>query len=198
MLERHFHVQPDKFRQVAVSVGVFGPENPAHGEDLAEVGGDGHLLVQLRGLGQIGGPFEVRHLEDVGAALAGATDDFGGVDLGEPFGPQRVAEQLADAGNQPKDGLVGGGPEVQDAVVQARVLVDGDVGAAVFFLVVVCDAPRRVFDLQRQLGLGGRHHPYLLHLKLDVLLGAALDLRRSLFHRGVNVNNAFFRNSARN
>lgn len=42
-----------------------------HAEDLVKVGADAHLLVELRGLGQVGAGFEVRHGEDVGPSLAG-------------------------------------------------------------------------------------------------------------------------------
>ena len=53
VLEGHLHVESDELCQVAVGVGVLGPEDPAHREHLPEVGGDGHLLVELRGLGQV-------------------------------------------------------------------------------------------------------------------------------------------------
>lgn len=43
----------------------------AHAEDLVKVGADAHLLVELRGLSQVGAGFEVRHGEDVGPSLAG-------------------------------------------------------------------------------------------------------------------------------
>lgn len=43
-----------------------------HTEDLVEVSADAHLLVELRGLGQVGAGFEVRHGEDVGSSLTGS------------------------------------------------------------------------------------------------------------------------------
>ena len=43
--------------------------------------------------------------------------------------PQRVSEELAHRGLNPKDGLVRGCSEVNDAVVQARVLAHADVRA---------------------------------------------------------------------
>ena len=43
-----------------------------HAEDLVKVSADAHLLVELRGLGQVGAGFEVRHGEDVRSALAGS------------------------------------------------------------------------------------------------------------------------------
>lgn len=43
----------------------------AHAEDLVKVSADAHLLVELRGLSQVGAGFKVRHGEDVGPSLAG-------------------------------------------------------------------------------------------------------------------------------
>jgi len=48
---------------VTVGVGVLGPEDPAHGVHPVKVPGNGHLLVQLRRLGQVGRAFEVGHLQ---------------------------------------------------------------------------------------------------------------------------------------
>lgn len=42
-----------------------------YAEHLVEVSADAHLLVELRGLGQVGAGLEVRHGEDVGPSLAG-------------------------------------------------------------------------------------------------------------------------------
>ena len=53
VLESHLHVEADKLCQVAVGVGVLRSENSAYREHLAKVGGDRHLLVQLRGLSQV-------------------------------------------------------------------------------------------------------------------------------------------------
>jgi len=112
------------------------------------------------------------------------------MDLGESLGSQGVAEQLTHAGLDPEDGLVGGRPQVEDAVVQPGVLVDGDGQSSVLGPF----ASGRVLDLERKLGSGRRNDEALFHLHLHVLLGAALDLGRSLLHSGVNVDDAFLRN----
>ena len=91
--------------------------------DLVEVGGDGHLLVQLRRLSEEGGAFEVVHLEHVGSSLGGGADDLRRVDLDEAALGQGVSEESADSGLESEDGLVGRGAQVEHAVVQACVLV---------------------------------------------------------------------------
>ena len=91
--------------------------------NLVEVGGDGHLLVQLRRLSEEGGTLEVVHLEHVGSSLGGGADDLRRVDLDEAGLGQRVAEESAHSGLESEDGLVGRGAQVQHAVVQPGVLV---------------------------------------------------------------------------
>ena len=61
---------------------------------LVKVCGNGHLLVELGGLGQEGGPLEVGHLEHVGPALAGSADDLGGVDLDKPLFSQDLPARM--------------------------------------------------------------------------------------------------------
>ena len=126
-------------------------------ESLVEVGCDGHLLVQLRRLGQVGRTFEIRDFEDIGSALAGRRDDLGCVDLHKPSLGEVVPEQHPHPGLQPEDGLVGGGAEVQHPVVQPRVLVHpGEVP-----LLVLGQLPPSVLYLQRQLGVAVGHNPNL-------------------------------------
>ena len=59
---------------------------------------NGHLLVQLGRLSQVGRALEVRDLEDIGATFTGGRDDLWRVDLDEALLGQRVAEQLANSG----------------------------------------------------------------------------------------------------
>ena len=66
---------------------------------------------------------EVGHLEHVGAALRRRRDDLGRVYLDEAVPCQVVAEETADARLDAVDGLVGGGAQVEDAVVKPHVLV---------------------------------------------------------------------------
>ena len=91
--------------------------------NLVEVGGDGHLLVQLRRLSEEGGTLEVVHLEHVGSSLGGGADDLRRVDLDEAALGQRVAEESAHSGLESEDGLVGRRAQVEHAVVQPGVLV---------------------------------------------------------------------------
>ena len=64
-------------------------------EDLAQVGHERHLLVQLRRLREVGEAVEVAEPEDVGAALGGGGDELGRVDLDEALAHEELAEELA-------------------------------------------------------------------------------------------------------
>jgi len=151
-LEGHFKVEAYELGEVAMRVAVLGAEHwtkitlvnqnkllivkreskikcmrtGADGEDPVKIGGNGHLLVELRALGEVGLALKVGHGEDVGAALGRSRDDLGRVDLDESLAGQQLPEESADAGFKSEDGLVGGGAQVQDAVVQTRVLVHAD------------------------------------------------------------------------
>ena len=91
--------------------------------NLVKVGGNSHLLVQLRRLSEEGGTLEVVHLEHVGSSLGGGADDLRRVDLDEAALGQGVSEESADSGLESEDGLVGRGAQVEYAVVQTCVLV---------------------------------------------------------------------------
>lgn len=52
--------------------GYVGELTWPHTENFLKVGADAHLLVQLRGLGQIGTGLEVRHGEDICSTFAGS------------------------------------------------------------------------------------------------------------------------------
>ena len=104
------------------------------------------------------------------------------------------SEVLIDSlSSTPEDGLVGGGPKVEDPVVQPRVLVDGD--QKLVLGVFLGDPSRRVVDLKRKLRLGGRDHPHLLGVELHVLLGAALNLGVHFLDGGEDVNDALLRDA---
>ena len=77
-----------------VRVARVRPEDGSKLEDALKVGADGHLLVELRALRQAGGAAHVVEAEDGGAALAGARDELGRVDLLEPLRQQDLPEQL--------------------------------------------------------------------------------------------------------
>ena len=185
-VEGHLQVESDKLGQVTVGVGVLGPEDGSHGEDLAKVTGDRHLLVQLRRLRQEGLALEVGDGEHARAALRGRGDDVRRVDLGESAPGEGLSEELAHAALETEDGLVGRRPEVEDPVVEPRVLVDPDVEV----VLALGDPARGVLDLEGQLGLGGGDDPDLLDEELDVLLGAALDLGVHGLDGGEDVDDA--------
>lgn len=62
----------------------------AHAEDLVKVGTDAHLLVKLRGLGQVGAGLKVRHGEDVGPSLAGGCGQTTNVFYLEKKNPKKL------------------------------------------------------------------------------------------------------------
>ena len=80
--EAQLGVQRDVLAEVPRRVVRLGAE---HGSDLVHAleHADHDLLVELRALGEVGGPPEVVEGEDVGAALGGRRDDLRGLDLGE-------------------------------------------------------------------------------------------------------------------
>mmetsp|Transcript_8208 Transcript_8208/g.23372 ORF Transcript_8208/g.23372 Transcript_8208/m.23372 type:complete len:312 (-) Transcript_8208:98-1033(-) len=84
LLEGHLHVQPRELAEVAVRVAVLGAEDGPDLHDALEAGARrAHLLVELRRLREAGVVLEVLELEHVRAALGGAADDLGRVDLDE-------------------------------------------------------------------------------------------------------------------
>jgi hypothetical protein len=60
---------------VTMGVGVLSPEDPAHGVHSLKVPGNGHLLVQLRRLGQVRGALEVGHLQQGISVMLTAESD---------------------------------------------------------------------------------------------------------------------------
>mmetsp|Transcript_23133 Transcript_23133/g.59104 ORF Transcript_23133/g.59104 Transcript_23133/m.59104 type:complete len:476 (-) Transcript_23133:597-2024(-) len=166
LVDGHLKVQAHELAQVAVRPGLLRAE---HGPDLKHalaVGRDGHLLVQLRRLRQARGLPHVVELEHGGAALAGARDELGRVDLDEVLGQQVGAEDLAHRALHAEDGLVGGRAQVQEAVVQAVVLAHGHQQLALLSRRLDLRlAARRVGDLKGQRGRAA-----------DDLDAAALDL----------------------
>mmetsp|Transcript_4 Transcript_4/g.11 ORF Transcript_4/g.11 Transcript_4/m.11 type:complete len:469 (-) Transcript_4:259-1665(-) len=165
LLDRHLEVHADELAQVAVGEGLFRAKDGADLKDSPEIRADGHLLAELRGLRQAGVAPHVLELEDGGPALARAGHDLGRVDLHKVLGQQVLPEELAHGGLDAEDGLVRGGPEVDEAVVEPGVLVDvGPLGVL---------APARVRDIKgKRSGLGDNEHSR--PLDLDLLDGASL------------------------
>eukprot|EP00227_Mantoniella_beaufortii_P016598 CAMPEP_0197580592 /NCGR_PEP_ID=MMETSP1326-20131121/4344_1 /TAXON_ID=1155430 /ORGANISM="Genus nov. species nov., Strain RCC2288" /LENGTH=559 /DNA_ID=CAMNT_0043144371 /DNA_START=127 /DNA_END=1808 /DNA_ORIENTATION=- len=186
LLDGHLHVQARELAQVAVRVAVLGAEHRADLEHALHVRHHRHLLVQLRGLRQARRLPHVVKLEHRRAALGRASDELGGVDLDEVLRAQRLAEQLAHAGLHAEDGLVGGGAQVDHAVVQARVLPHAHV-RGVLGLEGALGA-RGVVDAERQPGHGAADAMDGHRLELHILLGARRDGLVGLEHQTLDVH----------
>lgn len=78
-------VHAGKLRVMADSVGLVGSEHRTDLEDAFQTGGHGHLLEELRRLGQEGFAAEVGQTEQFTAGFAGAPHQFGRVHLDEAF-----------------------------------------------------------------------------------------------------------------
>ena len=66
---RHLHVNAGEFGGVTRGKGGLGAEHGADLEDALYACRDGHLLVELRALGQVGGAVEVADLEYFGTGF---------------------------------------------------------------------------------------------------------------------------------
>lgn len=132
VLEFHFQIQACELTQVSVRVGVLSSENGADLENTLKIAAQGHLLVQLGALGETRILFEVFQAEHVRTSLRGAPDEFGRVDFDKVAGQQEFAVKLAHAGLETENGLVGWNAQIDNAVVQADVLLDNGHLLAVF------------------------------------------------------------------
>ena len=116
VLESHLEVEAGELGQVPVSVGLLGPEDGANLVHLLHIGGDGHLLSQLRGLSQERRATEVVDLEDGRTGLSGSGLKFRRLDLGEALGIEEGSEEIGDTGTDTEDGVGYWGTEVDDPV----------------------------------------------------------------------------------
>lgn len=76
-------------------------------EHTLHVGGDAHLLCELRALGEEGGAAEVVHLENGGAGLGARLLELAAVDLEEAACLEEGAEEPAYAGVDAEDCMTG-------------------------------------------------------------------------------------------
>ena len=106
---------------VLVGVALLCAEHRAGLEDALKAGSHGHLLVKLGALCQIGIAVEVIHLEHLRAALAGSSDQLGGVDLDEAAVQQELAHGVDETALCLEHQLVLIGTQVDPAVVDALV-----------------------------------------------------------------------------
>ena len=115
-----------------VGIALLGAEHGTGLEDTLKTGSHSHLLVELRALCQIGVAVEVVHLEHLRAALAGSSDQLGGVDLNEVAVQQELAHGVDKAALCLEHQLVLVGAQVDPAVVDA--LVDAGALHSLLFL----------------------------------------------------------------
>mmetsp|Transcript_7393 Transcript_7393/g.15850 ORF Transcript_7393/g.15850 Transcript_7393/m.15850 type:complete len:416 (-) Transcript_7393:899-2146(-) len=119
-LDDHFQIEPGEFAQVAAGVGVLRSKDGPGDKDLFEAGaGAGLLLLELRAHGQRGRLSEIIQGKDVGSALGGAPQKFGGMQFNKSLVDQQLAKEHPNHGLDPEDSLVGGRSQVDPSVVQS-------------------------------------------------------------------------------
>ena len=112
-------VQRHVLGQVPGGVVRFGPEHRAGLVDPLEHADHG-LLVELRGLGQVGAAAEVVHAEHVGPGLGGRGHQLGRLDLGEAQAVQGGPEAVQRRGGDLPGRAAGRMPPAHRGVVEQR------------------------------------------------------------------------------
>ena len=125
-------IEAGELRGMLVGIALLGAEHRAGLEDALKACSHCHLLVELGALCQIGIAVEVIHLEHLRAALAGSSDQLGGVDLDEVAVQQELAHGVDEAALCLEHQLVLVGAQVDPAVVDA--LVDAGALHSLLFL----------------------------------------------------------------
>ena len=80
------------------------------------------LLLELRRLSQIGRGLEIAHFKHIGATFRRGINDFWCVYFGEALLVENVPKQLANTGLDAVNRLIGERPQIDDAVIEFRVL----------------------------------------------------------------------------
>lgn len=168
--ECHFHIETNKFSQVSVRVGVFCSEDRTDLKDFRQITADAHLLVELRRLREVRLRVKVLDLEDRRTALRRAADELRGLDFAEVALVERLAEEPAHGRRELEDSVSSRGSHLDDAVVQAGRLVDGDV--LLLFLLLGVELLELLLD--------GRLLKFLLRLALHQRVDFRLHQRNSL------------------
>lgn len=166
ILESHLEIQASELGQVPVGVRVLSPEDGADLVYPLHIGGDGHLLGQLRRLRQEGWTAEVVNLEDCGTRLRGSGLEFWRLDLGEALRIEEGSEEIGDASSNTEDGVGDWSTEVDNSVGKAGGLADTR---------VVCIGPGElsegtagILDLEWKWGRGGGNHMKLpIHKRIS-------------------------------
>ena len=116
---RELHVHRGKFGVVTGGVRRVGPEDRTNLEDALEATSNRQLLVELRRLGQIGRPTEVREREQLRPGLASCTEKLRRVNLDEPALRPELAHGLLERRLDPQDQLALGRAQTDLTVVHA-------------------------------------------------------------------------------
>ena len=101
-----------------------------------------------------------------------------------------VSEEFADSSLDPEDRLIRRCPEIQNSVVQSRVLVDFDVQPT-----IISFRSGSVFNLKRQLRFCGTDHKNLLDVDFYVFLGTGFDFGRDGLHICFHVDDRLLRDA---
>ena len=125
-------IEAGELRGVLVGIALLGAEHRAGLENALKACSHCHLLVELGALCQIGIAVEVIHLEHLRAALAGSSDQLGGVDLDEVLVQQELAHGVDHAALGLEHQLVLVGAQIDPAVINA--LVDAGTLHCLFLL----------------------------------------------------------------
>ena len=156
---------------MAIRVAFFRSKRRADLEDPLQSTAHAQLLEQLRGLVEEGGPVEVLHGEEVGAALGCGRHDFWRMCFNKSFLDEVFSSELQDLTTKPEHGVDVGSAQVEESIVEPGVQLHLD----------------GVRDPQRKRGFGPGNH---LNGSGKNLVGgrrgwfAFLDLRWTLERNG--------------
>lgn len=124
VFKSHLEIETGELGQVSVSVGILGSEDGTNLVHLLHIGCNGHLLGQLRRLGQERRAAEVVNLEDGRTGLGSRGLEFRRLDLGETLGVEERSEKICDAGAETENGVGYWGTKVDNPVGETSSLAN--------------------------------------------------------------------------
>ena len=119
IFEGHLKIETSELGQMPVGVGILSPEDGTNLVHLLHISSNGHLLGQLRRLGQECWATEIVHLEHSGTGLGGGGMEFRGLDLGEPLRIEECSEEVGNSSTKAEDGVGYRGTEIDNSVGEA-------------------------------------------------------------------------------
>ena len=175
VFESHLKIKSGELGQVPVGVGVLSPEDGANLIHPLHVGGDGHLLGQLRRLRQEGWTAEVVNFEDGGTGLCGSGLKFWRLDLSKALRIEESPEEVGDASTDTEDGVGDWGTEVDNSVGKAGGLADA--GVVGIWPGELSKRTAGILDLEWKWGRGSSNHMKLQIRKRISQMEAGLNHR---------------------